>query len=138
MLPGKDSYNGYYQNLVKEKGLDNNIFFLGFRQDIPKLLQISDLSVATSKREGLPVNIMEAMYVGLPIVATDCRGQRDLVKNGENGYIIPLNDIEMFSDRIEMIYGNKMLRNKLKKVSKKEVSSYMLKDILNKMKNIYC
>ena len=137
LLPGKDSYNGYYQNLVKEKGLDNNIFFLGFRQDIPKLLQISDLSVATSKREGLPVNIMEAMYVGLPIVATDCRGQRDLVKNGENGYIVPINDIEMFRDRIEMIYGNKMLRNKLKKANKKEIKNYMFENILEDMKNIY-
>ena len=137
LLPGKDSYNGYYQNLVKEKRLDKNIFFLGFRKDIPKLLQISDLAVATSKREGLPVNIMEAMYVGLPIVATDCRGQRDLVKDGENGYIVPLDDSEMFAERIKVIYENKTLRNKLKKGNKTEIKNYMLKDILDKMNKIY-
>ena len=136
LLPGKDSYNGYYQKLVKEKGLDNNIFFLGFRKDIPKLLQISDLSVATSKREGLPVNIMEAMYVGLPIVATDCRGQRDLVKNGENGYIVPLNDTEMFRDRIEVVKNN-YDKKKYKKYNQNLIQPYKIDRIMKKMIQIY-
>ena len=96
LLPGKDSYNGYYHNLVKEKKLNNNVHFLGFRKDIPKLLTVSDIAVASSKREGLPVNIMEAMYVGLPVIATDCRGQRDLVKNNINGYLIPQDDENRF------------------------------------------
>ena len=137
LLPGKDSLNGQCQKLVRELNLEDQIHFLGFRKDIPKLLKISDLSVSSSKQEGLPVNIMEAMYVGLPIVASDCRGNRDLVKDGENGYIVQLNDSETFIDRIKTIYGNKTLRNKLKKANKKEISCYMLKDILNKMAKIY-
>ena len=137
LLPGRDSLNGKCQEIVKELNLEKQIHFLGFRKDIPKLLQISDLSVSSSRQEGLPVNIMEAMYVGLPIVATDCRGNRDLVKDGENGYIVPLDDSEMFDERIKTIYVNKTLRNKLKKANKKEISCYMLKDILNKMAKIY-
>ena len=80
---------------------------------------------------------MEAMYVGLPIVASDCRGNRDLVKDDENGYIIQLNDSDMFVDRIKLIYKDKNLRNKLKKSNKKEIKNYMLKDILKRMENIY-
>ena len=137
LLPGKDSLNGKCQELTKELGLESQIHFLGFRNDIPKLLQISDLSVSSSRQEGLPVNIMEAMYVGLPIVASDCRGNRDLIKDGENGYIIPLDDLEMFVDRVEIIYGNKNLRSKLKKTNKNEIKHYMLKNILSKMKRIY-
>lgn len=67
LLPGDDELNGYYQQQVKMYNLENDILFLGYRNDIPKLLKISDMSVTTSKREGLPVNVIEAMHVGLPI-----------------------------------------------------------------------
>ena len=52
--------------------------FLGYRNDIETLLKISDLAVASSLREGLPVNIMEAMACGLPVIASDNRGHREL------------------------------------------------------------
>lgn len=81
ILPGTDSMNGYYQKMSKDLGLEDNIKFLGYRKDIPKLLKISDLYVSTAKQEGLPVNIMEAMTSNIPIIATDCRGNRDLIKS---------------------------------------------------------
>ena len=62
--------------------------FLGYRNDIETLLKISDVAVASSLREGLPVNIMEAMACGLPVIATDNRGHRELIKNNKNGWII--------------------------------------------------
>ena len=136
LLPGKDSLNGKCQELVKELGLENQIHFLGFRNDIPKLLQISDLSVSASKQEGLPVNIMEAMYVGLPIVASDCRGNRDLVKDDENGYIIPLNDSNMFVDRIKKIKNN-YNRREYKSINRSLITPYELDDIMKKMSIIY-
>ena len=82
LLPGRDSYNGYYQRVTEEKGLSDNIHFLGFRNDIPRLLKISDLAVSSSLREGLPVNILEAMYVGLPVVSVDAIGARVLIEDG--------------------------------------------------------
>ena len=80
LLAGKDSYKGKYQKLTKELGLEKQIVFLGFRTDICKLMQISNMAVSTSRQEGLPVNIMEAMFMGLPIIATDCRGNNELIK----------------------------------------------------------
>lgn len=137
LLPGKDSYNGYYQKIVKEKNLDKNIHFLGFRKDIPQLLNVSDLAVATSKREGLPVNIMEAMYVGLPIIATNCRGQRDLIKNGKNGYLIDINDVNKLVFNIKKIYNNRKIIEEAMANNKKEISKYLLKRINSLMKKIY-
>lgn len=137
LLPGTDSYNGYYQNVVKEKKLDEYIKFLGFRSDIPKLLKISNVAVASSKREGLPVNIMEAMYVGLPVIVTNCRGQRDLIKEGENGFVIETNDDEKLADKIICLYKNKDLMQKMSKSSQKRVTPYLLSDILEEMEKIY-
>ena len=136
LLPGRDSYNGFYQNLTKELYLDKNIHFLGFRTDIPKLLKISDISVASSRREGLPVNIMEAMYIGLPIIATDCRGQRDLVNNNINGYLIPQNDKDEFIKSVKKLL-DKDTYNKFKSNNKEIIKQYLLDNILNKIEKIY-
>ena len=122
---------------VKKLKLTNQIHFLGYRTDIPKLLKISDLAISSAKQEGLPVNIMEAMYVGLPIVATDCRGNRDLVEDGVNGYLVDLEDSENFRDKIEGLSKTSELYFKLKKESEKHIQKYLLQQILPQMKIIY-
>lgn len=137
LLPGKDSYNGFYQNLVKEKKLENNIHFLGFRKDIPKLLKIANLSVSASLREGLPVNIMEAMYVGLPIVATNCRGMKDLIENGKNGYVVEQYNSEKFINNIENIYLKKIDINKIINNNKDKAKEYLLENIMKEYIRIY-
>ena len=79
---------------------------------------------------------MEAMYVGLPIIATDCRGQRDLVQNGFNGYLIPQNDKEKFIYSVKQLL-NKDIYNKFLSNNKDIVRQYLLDDILIKMNEIY-
>ena len=135
LLPGKDSLNGKCQQLVSELNLDNQVHFLGYRKDIPSLLKISDLALSTANQEGLPVNIMEAMFVGLPIVATNCRGNRDLVKDNVNGYLIELNDKSSFSKMVESLYKNK--NDSFGKQSKIIIKDYMLDKKMEKMKKIY-
>lgn len=137
LLPGRDSYNGYYQNLVKQKNLQYNVHFLGFRNDIPSLLKISNLSVSSSLREGLPVNIIEAMYIGLPIISTNCRGVTDLIENGENGYIVGINDSREFIKNIEKVYTNSIDKQKLIDLVKQKSKKYLLDDILSEYKKIY-
>ena len=137
LLPGKDSLNGECQKLVKSLGLENQIHFLGYRKDIPKLLKISDISVSTANQEGLPVNIMEAMYVGLPIVASDCRGNRDLVIDGKNGFLINLMECKHFVDSIEKIYKSRYVSSKLGNESQYIIKLYLLSVIIEKINNIY-
>lgn len=137
LLPGQDSLNGKLQERVKELGLEKNIIFLGFRKDISKLLQITDLSVATSKREGLPVNIIEAMYAGLPVVCTNTRGQIDLIKNNVNGFVCESGDYKKFAKCIEKIAKDKNLAKKFSIQNKKDVQKYLLENTLKEMSKIY-
>lgn len=134
LLPGKDSLNGKCQQLVKDLNLEKQIHFLGYRNDIPKLLKISDLAVSSASQEGLPVNIMEAMYVGLPIVASDCRGNRDLVEDGKNGYLVELEDKKRYTKCIESLYLN---NNNFKNQSIKLIKQYLLDKIIAEMIKIY-
>lgn len=137
LLPGKDSLNKKIHNKIIELKLEKNIHLLGFRKDIPNLLKISNIAISSSKQEGLPVNIMESMYLGLPIVATDCRGNRDLVKNEKNGYIINQGDSKTFIEKIEKIYKEQTDIKKLSENSKKEIEKYLLKNVRKEMSDIY-
>lgn len=138
LLPGKDSLNGKIQELIKELKLTDQIHVLGFRNDIPNLLKISDLAVTSSIREGLPVNVMEAIYTGLPVVATACRGNRDLIKNNKNGYVVDINDKEEFCNKIEKVfnYTNEQ-KDKIKKIDKKIIEKYLLQNVIDKITKVY-
>ena len=138
LLPGKDELNGFYQEKAKEKCVGNNIHFLGSRSDVPKLLKISNIAVSSSLREGLPVNVMEAFICKLPVIALNCRGMSDLIKDTENGYLININDknkIELFVNRVDLLYNNKELYNKI--VSNTSTSVYDVEYIKKEMKKIY-
>ena len=137
LLPGRDSMKGECQKYVKSLNLENNIHFLGFRRDIPQILSISDLAVSSSLQEGLPVNIMEAMYVGLPIVATNCRGNRDLVENNVNGYIVEMNDSETFANKVLKIYNHDVDINKIALKSKKKIKAFLLNNVINEIMKYY-
>ena len=135
LLPGKDSLNGQCQKLASSLKLSDQIHFLGYRKDIPKLLKISNIAVSSANQEGLPVNIMEAMYVGLPIVASDCRGNRDLVKDGVNGSLVDINDSINFSRNVKNIYLSDV--SKYSENSKEIIKEYLLDKIIIIMKSIY-
>lgn len=137
LLPGKDSLNGECNKLVDDLKLSNQVHFLGFRKDIPKLMRISNLALSSARQEGLPVNIMEAMYVGLPIVASDCRGNRDLVINKKNGYLIDLEDSTNYVNSILRVYKNDNDINSFKSNSQKIIKSYMLDRVMIDMVKIY-
>ena len=62
--------------MITANELTNNVYLLGYRTDITKLMNISNLIISTSLHEGLPVNIMEAMSIGKPILVSPCRGNR--------------------------------------------------------------
>lgn len=92
LLAGVGSREMYLRNLVKNLGLEEHFYFLGYRRDIPALMALCDVVVLFSKREGLPKTLLEAMAAGKPIVATDVRGSRELVKHGETGFLVPVSD----------------------------------------------
>ncbi len=135
LLPGYDTLNGKIEKIIKYKKLDNQVHILGFRNDIPKLLKISNLSISASKREGLPVNIMEAMYVGLPIIAFNARGVKDLIIDGTNGFLIGINDITKLIEKINIIIEKKECFKKGE--NKKYIKPFLLDNVMKEIIKIY-
>ncbi len=106
LLAGEGGGERRLRKMAAGLGIGKYIRFLGFRTDIPRLLQLADIALLTSFREGLPRAVLEAMAAGKPLVATDTRGLRDLVVDGSTGFLVPCGDsaaaagriVELFSD----------------------------------------
>jgi glycosyltransferase involved in cell wall biosynthesis len=97
--------------MVAELGLRERVLLIGFRSDIPRLLQAFDIFVLPSLYEGLPRAVMEAMSVGLPCVVTDVGGNAEAVIHGETGFVWPVGDFASFASSLENLLRNPSLRN---------------------------
>lgn len=118
---------------IRVKGLEENIYLLGYREDINDLINISDIGILLSYREGLPRNLMELMACGRKVIATDIRGCRDIVCDETVGSLVKVGDYEATAREIEKYY---LLNDKNFEISK-EVSKYDLNKIIDDLKNIY-
>jgi len=123
--------------LVKVSGLQEEVKFWGYRKDIEDLLTVSDVLVSASQREGQPINIIEGMACGIPIVCSDVRGQRDLVTSGENGIVYKLGDSEAFCEAIYKLYKEPELVQTFAQNSIQKVPKYSMKRAIENMSVIY-
>lgn len=137
LLVGDGPFYDQYKKQIVDAGVVDNVKLLGYKKDIPNLMVLSDLAVSSSRREGLPVNIMEAMAVGLPLVVTDCRGNRDLVKNNENGFVVPLDDVDIFVESIVRIYNSDFLKKSFRSKNLDLINDYSQILIADKLRDVY-
>jgi glycosyltransferase involved in cell wall biosynthesis len=93
--------------------LRSRIRFLGYRDDIAALMAAADIFTLPSHREGMPRSIVEAMLSGLPVVATDIRGSREEVVDGETGLLAPVNDAAALAAALNRLVGDQVLRFRL-------------------------
>jgi len=85
---------------VNQLAIRPAVVFTGMRDDMPEMLLASDVFVLPSYREGMPYSILEAMAMGLPVVATNIRGCREEVADGKTGYLVPTRDARALAERI--------------------------------------
>lgn len=130
---------GNQENELKEftKKGKIKVNFLGYRKDIKDIIAASDLLCSMSYREGLPRNIMEGMAQGKPFIATNIRGNKDLLKNNENGFLVEVNDFIRTAELIKEFLLNIELKEKLGMINKKYVNKFSTEKILKKMEKIY-
>lgn len=137
LLAGDGHQKDNYLLRIKEMKLEDNVSLLGYRSDIDSLLLISDLVVASSKREGLPVNLIEAMATGLPIIATQNRGHSELIEHGRTGFLLDSYGPIQMSEYILQLYNNPILMQQMKENSLRASKKYDVSNVLNKFENIY-
>jgi glycosyltransferase involved in cell wall biosynthesis len=93
--------------------------------------------VLPSEREGMPLVILEAMAMGLPVVATDVTGTKDIVANGKNGLLVPFGDVAAFRSALQKIKADPKLFSDLSKKSHKMASQYSWPKIAEQFNGLY-
>lgn len=130
VLPGPDHEEGALSNYIRDKDLVDRVRILGWRNDVGELLYTSDIYVASSIREGFGINLVEAMYCGLPVVATNNRGHQMVVKDGENGFLVDLNDVDTMTLKVRDLINYAYLREHFTKI---DIKQYDCNFIANKL-----
>jgi glycosyltransferase involved in cell wall biosynthesis len=102
-----------HKNVVRQLGLTERVNFLGYRKDVPNLMAAADIYVLASNWEGLPISIIEAMRAGLPTVASDVGGNREMIVEDETGYLAPRGDPETLARHLAVLIDDPRKRHAL-------------------------
>ncbi|MDH5570475.1 MAG: glycosyltransferase, partial [Gammaproteobacteria bacterium] len=124
---------------VRALGLEKRIQFLGVRQDIPQLMNAADGYVMSSAWEGLPMVLLEAAATGMPIVATDVGGNREVVLNGTSGFVVTPYDSEQLANAMQDIMTmSENERATMGKVGRQYVvDNYSLDNVVSMWEDLY-
>lgn len=133
---GQGALEKYLLELIGDLDLNENVRLLGYRRDVEEIIGASDLFLFLSKREGLPMSLMEAMAGGLPCIVTGVRGNTDLVENKLNGFVINFDESEL-KRKISLLCDNKKIRMKMSEKSAELVKSRDVHIVDKMMHDIY-
>ena len=105
------------QKLIDDLNVNSCVRLMGRKHDIIKYIQDASVFVLPSNSEGMPNALLEAMALGIPCISTDCPigGPADIIDDGVNGILIPMNDQNALIEAIDKIISNQIFANKLSK-----------------------
>lgn len=108
------------ERMAEELGADGCIRFMGFAKNLQEKLCGYDLFVFSSRSEGMPNALLEAMAVGLPCISTDCDfGPREFIRSGENGILVPVGDAKKMAEAMRWAQENEAMRERMAREAKK-------------------
>lgn len=134
---GKGPEEAKLKKLAQELGVEKQIHFLGFRSDIKELLAAVDVFLFTTKQEGLPRSMMEAMASGLPCVASEIRGNTDLLEGTDGGYLCKATDITAYAEALNLLAKDRALREKMGRSNLITIQRFSTETVNEEIRKIY-
>lgn len=137
LLCGKGPLEDELKKIAKELNVDDQVCFLGYRNDVSELCKISDLFAFPSIREGLSLALMEAMAAGLPVICSKIRGNIDLIEHKRGGYLVNPKDTDSFAVAIKLLLESEHLTKSYGNYNKRVIMNYSKEKVFEKMSMIY-
>lgn len=126
------------EKLIDKFNLRGNIILTGWRRDIPRILSAIDVFVLTSLWEGLPIAVLEAMVSSKPVVTTNTGGVSEIVKHGENGFLVPCRDIEAMKEKIFDLLKDAEFRYRIGRRAKQDLNSdFRIEGTVRQIQSLY-
>lgn len=137
VLAGNGPEKDNLVKLVKELKIDDNVIFLGQRNDIPEILNSLDIFVSPSQYEGMSIAILEAMGAGLPIIASDIEPNRELIENDKDGILIDQNKPKSIAEKIQLLIEDIETRKNLINSVKNKIKLFSLEKTVSGLNGTY-
>lgn len=125
------------KQLAQNLHIETHVQFLGYVKNMDALYPCCQAAVTTSKIEGLPFNVMEAMACGLPVVASKIKGHQELIDHSENGLLFDLADPNQLAQHLIEVYQNSTFRAQCRQASQKKLSQFSIETVLPQIMKIY-
>lgn len=133
IIAGEGSNREKYEKLIQELGLGEKVLLLGRQKNIYALYNKSRIFAFSSIYEGFPNALIEAMHFGLACVSTDCpTGPSELIEDGKNGYLVPMNDDEAFAEKLTVLMNDSEESEAFGKLAKKAVEKLEVNTVAEK------
>lgn len=124
------------QKMIDDLKLSEKVILAGTQKDVESYLLKSKIFAFTSSSEGFPNVVGEAMSAGLPVVSYDCiAGPSDMINNGENGYLIPLFDQDMFKEKLNYLMNHAEIISQMSENAKLSIKKFSTENICEKYFN---
>ncbi|NEP50504.1 MAG: glycosyltransferase family 4 protein [Moorea sp. SIO3C2] len=133
---GDEEWTQQMQDLASALGIKPQVHFLGFRRDIPTLIQASIATLLVSEQEGLPRSVMESLCLETPVIGTNIRGTRDLLA-GDCGLLVEVGDIEGIAQAMTWVLDHPEDALAMAKRGRDHMSAYDLQNILELHEALY-
>jgi glycosyltransferase involved in cell wall biosynthesis len=123
-IAGTGSEQEKLEALAAEHGISDRLHLLGYRADVGDILAAADVWAMTSLSEGLPLALIEAMFAGKPIVASNVGGIPEVITNGSNGLLVPPNDPQTLADALARLFADRALRERLASAGRRDAEEH--------------
>lgn len=137
-LPGSGALLEDCMAQARQLGVADRVRFPGYVTDMPLWYASADGAVTSARSEGLPFNVMESMYCGLPVVATAVKGHTDLIDHGRTGLLYPFGDAGACAARIRQLLEEPGLAAALGDAARASMVPYRLSEVLPQVMDLYC
>ena len=133
-IVGDGSLRKQLEQKAAALGIREHVTFTGFLQDVEKIEAALDIAVITSRAEALCLSILESMIAGIPAVGTDSGGVAEVIRHGENGFLIPVGDSDALAERLDELLADDAKRSAFGAQAKKDAEATFLAEQMTRNK----
>lgn len=137
LLAGNGPEKENLEALIEELGLQEHVEMLGYCTYLEKYQRIADAAVACSKREGLPLNVVESMLSKTPVVVSKNRGHRELINHQKNGFMVKIDNADKMCEYLKIVLLNEEYQERIKENAFEIALKYSFWGVKRELKNVY-
>lgn len=137
LIVGEGELERDLKRLTERLGLEKEVIFTGFREDVVDILSMLDVFVLSSHLEGLGTSVLDAMAIGIPVVATRTGGIPEMVNDGVNGFLVPVGNPSKLADRICQVLLDDPLRERLGRNARCTAEHFDIRETIRRTEELY-